>query len=39
MVMIQDYLREKYSQALDGLDIYENKGSLILSRIVLNRLS
>ncbi len=33
--MIQDYLREKYSQALDGLDIYENRGSLILSRIII----
>lgn len=35
--MIQDILRNKYSEYLDSLDIYENATSLILSRIVLNK--
>lgn len=34
--MIQNLLREKYSQYLKGLDIFENKSSLILSKIILN---
>lgn len=33
--MIEDILKSKYGQYLDGLDIYENKTSLILSRIVV----
>lgn len=35
--MIQDILRNRYSEYLTGLDIYENKTSLILSRIILNK--
>lgn len=35
--MIQEYLRNKYREFLTGLDIYENKTSLILSRIILNK--
>ena len=34
--MIQNILREKYSEYLKGLDIFENKNSLILSKIILN---
>lgn len=34
--MIKDILKSKYYEYLDGLDIYENKGSLILSKIVIN---
>lgn len=33
--MIEDILRNKYGEYLDGLDIYENRTSLILSRIVI----
>lgn len=33
--MIQDYLEEKYNQYLHGLDIYEDKKSLKLSRVVI----
>lgn len=33
--MIEDILRNKYEQYLVGLDIYENRTSLILSRIVI----
>lgn len=33
--MIEDVLRNKYNDYLDGLDIYENRTSLILSRIVI----
>lgn len=36
ITMIQDILRTKYSQYLIGLDIYENKTSLKLSRIIIN---
>jgi len=35
--MIQEILRNKYSEYLQGLDIYENKTSLILSKIILNK--
>lgn len=35
--MIQDILKNKYGDYLIGLDIYENKTSLILSRIILNK--
>jgi predicted GNAT family acetyltransferase len=35
--MIEDILRAKYEKCLDGLDIYENKGSLKLSRIVVKQ--
>jgi predicted GNAT family acetyltransferase len=35
MNMIEKYLREKYENYLDGLDIYENSTSLILSRIII----
>ena len=35
--MIEDILRSKYGQYLDGLDIYENAGSLILSRIIIKK--
>ena len=35
--MIENILREKYDEYLDGLDIYENRTSLILSRIVIKR--
>lgn len=34
--MIQDILNEKYGEYLIGLDIYETKTSLILSRIIIN---
>lgn len=34
--MIQDILRTRYADCLKGLDIYENRGSLILSRIIVN---
>jgi predicted GNAT family acetyltransferase len=33
--MIENELINRYGEYLDGLDIYENKGSLILSRIVI----
>ena len=33
--MIEDYLRSKYEQQLESLDIYENRTSLILSRIII----
>jgi GNAT superfamily N-acetyltransferase len=33
--MIEEFLRSKYEQYLDGLDIYENRTSLILSRIII----
>lgn len=33
--MIEDYLRSKYEQQLEGLDIYENRTSLVLSRIII----
>jgi hypothetical protein len=33
--MIEDILKARYGEYLDGLDIYENKTSLILSRIVV----
>lgn len=33
--MIEDILKSKYGQYLDGLDIYENRTSLILSRIII----
>lgn len=33
--MIQNILREKYSEYLKGLDIFENKNSLILSKIII----
>lgn len=36
MGMIEQYLRNKYTKYLIGLDIYENKDSLILSKIVIN---
>lgn len=35
--MIQEILRDRYAQYLTGLDIYENKTSLILSRIILDK--
>jgi hypothetical protein len=35
--MIENMLREKYGEYLDGLDIYENRTSLILSRIVIKK--
>jgi hypothetical protein len=35
--MIENILREKYDEYLDGLDIYENRTSLILSRIVIKK--
>jgi hypothetical protein len=35
--MIENILREKYGEYLDGLDIYENRTSLILSRIVIKK--
>lgn len=35
--MIQDILRDRYSEFLTGLEIYENKTSLILSKIILNK--
>ena len=34
--MIEDILRNKYGESLKGLDIYETKTSLILSRIIIN---
>jgi hypothetical protein len=34
--MIQEILRNKYEKYLASLDIFENKTSLILSRIVVN---
>jgi len=34
--MIEDILKSKYGKFLKGLDIYENKTSLILSRIIIN---
>ena len=34
--MIEGIIENKYGEYLDGLDIYENKSSLILSRIVIN---
>ena len=33
--MIEDILRARYEKCLDGLDIYENRGSLKLSRIIV----
>jgi len=33
--MIENELINRYGEYLDGLDIYENKGSLILSRIII----
>jgi N-acetylglutamate synthase-like GNAT family acetyltransferase len=36
MNMIEKYLLEKYSKYLKGLSIYENKTSLILSKIIIN---
>jgi predicted GNAT family acetyltransferase len=33
--MIEDILTQKYGNYLTGLDIYENKNSLILSRIII----
>ena len=33
--MIENILEEKYGEYLEGLDIYENKTSLKLSRIVI----
>ena len=33
--MIESFLREKYGKYLNGLDIYENKSSLKLSRIII----
>jgi N-acetylglutamate synthase-like GNAT family acetyltransferase len=33
--MIENILKEKYGEFLEGLDIYENKNSLKLSRIVI----
>jgi len=33
--MIEEILRNRYEPYLDGLDIYENKTSLILSRVVI----
>ena len=33
--MIEDILKNKYDNCLHGLDIYENKHSLVLSRIVI----
>jgi len=35
--MIQQILRDRYAEYLTGLDIYENRTSLILSRIILNK--
>lgn len=35
--MIQDILRNRYANKLDGLDIYENKNSLILSKIIVKK--
>lgn len=35
--MIEDILRSKYEKFLSGLDIYENKNSLVLSRIIINK--
>lgn len=35
--MIEDILRSKYEKFLTGLDIYENKHSLVLSRIIINK--
>lgn len=35
--MIENILREKYGEYLDGLDIYENRTSLILSRIIIKK--
>ena len=35
--MIEDYLRNKYGEYLDGLDIYENKNSLRLPRIIVKK--
>lgn len=34
--MIQDILRNKYSESLKALDIHENKTSIILSKIIVN---
>ena len=34
--MIQDILRNKYGESLKGLDIHENKTSIILSKIIVN---
>lgn len=34
--MIQDLLRKKYGNSLKDLDIYENRTSLILTRIIIN---
>lgn len=33
--MVEDNLRVRYAKCLKGLDIYENKSSLILSRIIV----
>jgi len=35
--MIEDILKEKYGEYLDGLDIYENPNSITLSRIVIKK--
>lgn len=35
--MIEEILRNRYGDYLDGLDIYENRTSLILSRIVIKK--
>ena len=35
--MIQEYLREKYAKYLDGLDIYENRTSIKLPRIIIKK--
>jgi GNAT superfamily N-acetyltransferase len=35
--MIEDILKNKYGEYLDGLDIYENTSSLILTRIVIKK--
>lgn len=35
--MIEDILRNRYNEFLDGLDIYENKDSLILSKIIIKK--
>jgi len=33
--VIEEYLRNQYEDYVDGLDIYENKTSLVLSRIII----
>lgn len=35
--MIEDILNGKYAKYLDGLDIYENSSSLILTRIIIKK--